>query len=117
MDYLISFLIGGSICAVVQIVMDKTKLQPGDVMVSLVCLGSFLGFLGLYEPFKEWAKAGATVPIIGFGNTLYQGIVEDVAAKGFIGLFTGGFTAAATGISGALVFGYLASILYNPRMK
>ncbi len=117
MDYVISFLVGGCICALVQIVMDKTKLQPGNVMVGLVCLGAILGFMGIYEPFKEWAKAGASVPLIGFGNTLYQGIAADISGKGFIGLFTGGFTAAAAGISGALIFGYLASLIYNPRMK
>ncbi len=117
MDYVIAFVVGGLICAAAQIVLDTTKLQPGNIMVCLVCLGAVLGFIGVYEPFKEWAKAGASVPLLGFGNTLFQGIKEGIAKEGFLGLFTGGFTAAAAGISGALILGYIASFIFNPKMK
>ena len=117
MDYVKAFLIGGLICALVQIFMDNTKLMPGRIMVILVCLGSLLGAIGLYEPFVKWAGAGASVPLIGFGNTLFKGIKEAVDKDGFIGLFKGGFTAGAVGISAALVFSYIASLIFNPKMK
>ena len=117
MDYLISFLIGGLICAAVQILMDRTKLMPGRIMVLLVCTGAVLGFCGIYEPFKEFAHSGASVPLLGFGNTLFQGVKEAVLKDGFIGIFEGGFTASAAGISAALVFGYLASWIFEPKMK
>lgn len=111
MDYLIAFLVGGAICAAVQILMDNTKLMPGRIMVILVCLGAFLGFIGVYEPFAEWAGAGATVPLVGFGNTLAKGMKKAIDSEGFIGLFKGGFTSSAVGVSAALIFGYLASIV------
>lgn len=117
MDYIISFLVGGAICALVQLLMEKTKLMPGRIMVLLVCSGAVLGALGLYEPFKEFAKAGATVPLLGFGNVLYQGVKEAVDMEGFLGIFLGGFKAGAAGISGALIFGYIASLITNPKMK
>ena len=117
MDYLKAFLVGGAICAVVQILMDNTKLMPGRIMVILVCLGSLLGAIGIYEPFAEWAGAGATVPLIGFGNVLFKGIKEAVDKEGFIGVFKGGFTSYAVGISTALIFIYLASLVFNPKMK
>ncbi|MDD5936477.1 MAG: stage V sporulation protein AE [Clostridiales bacterium] len=117
MDYLKAFLVGGAICAVVQILMDNTKLMPGRIMVILVCLGSLLGAIGIYEPFAEWAGAGATVPLIGFGNVLFKGIKEAVDKEGFIGVFKGGFTSSAVGISTALIFSYLASLVFNPKMK
>ena len=117
MDYLYAFLIGGAICALVQILMEKTKLMPGRIMVILVCSGAVLGALGLYEPFKEFAGAGASVPLLGFGNTLWQGVKEAIDKEGFLGIFMGGFTASAVGISAALVFGYLASLIFQPKMK
>lgn len=117
MDYIIAFLIGGLICALVQIVMDNTKLMPGRIMVGLVCLGAFLGTVGLYEPFSKWAGAGATVPLCGFGNSLFQGIKDGIEKEGFIGLFKGGLTATSAGISGALIFSYIASWLFEPKMK
>jgi stage V sporulation protein AE len=117
MDYVKAFLIGGAICAVVQIFMDNTKLMPGRIMVILVCLGAVLGAVGIYEPFAEWAGAGATVPLIGFGNNLFKGIKEAITEEGFIGLFKGGFTASAVGISAALIFSYLASLIFSPKMK
>ena len=86
-------------------------------MVLLVCSGAILGFCNLYEPLKEFAHAGASVPLLGFGNTLWQGVKEAVEKEGFIGIFMGGFKASAVGISAALIFGYLASFLFEPRMK
>ena len=109
MEYIRAFLVGGLICMLVQILMDKTKMMPGRIMVLLVVSGSVLGFLGVYEPFAEWAGAGATVPLLGFGNTLWKGVVKAMAEDGVLGIFKGGFTASAVGISGALVFGYLGA--------
>lgn len=117
MDYLKAFVIGGSICALVQILLDRTKLMPGRVMVLLVCTGSVLGALNIYEPFTKFAGAGASVPLLGFGNVLWQGVKEAVDQEGFLGIFMGGFKASAVGISAALVFGYAASVLFEPKMK
>ena len=113
MDYLNAFWVGGLICALVQILMEKTKLMPGRIMVLLVCSGA----VGLYGPFQEYAGAGASVPLLGFGNTLWKGIQEAVDTDGFLGIFKGGFTASAAGICAALVFGYLASLVFDSRMK
>ena len=117
MKYLIAFAVGGLICVAVQILMDNTKLLPGRIMVILVCLGSVLGAIGLYEPFSKWAGAGATVPLLGFGNTLWKGMKEAIDKEGFIGLFKGGFTACSVGVSAALIFGYAASLIFKPKMK
>ena len=117
MNFIKSFLIGGVICAIVQIFIDKTKLTPGRLMVSLVCIGVVLGAIGLYEPFSKWAGCGATVPLLGFGNNLWKGMKEAIQDYGVLGLFKGGFTSSAVGISGALVFGYLASLIFKPKMK
>ena len=104
MDYLKAFLIGGLICALVQILLDRTKLMPGRIMVLLVCGGAVLGALQLYQPFQDFAGAGASVK-------------EAVEKEGFIGIFLGGFKASAVGISAALIFGYLASMVFDPKMK
>lgn len=117
MEYVNAFLVGGAICALVQILMEKTKLLPGRIMVLLVCSGAVLGFLGVYEPFAEFAGAGATVPLLGFGNVLWKGMKEAIDQDGFLGIFRGGFTASAAGICAALVFGYLASLIFKPKMK
>ena len=117
MEYIKAFIVGGAICAIVQILMDNTKLMPGRIMVILVCTGALLGAVGIYEPFAKWAGAGATVPLIGFGNTLFKGIRDAVDAEGFIGLFKGGFSASAVGISAALIFGYISSIIFKPKLK
>ena len=117
MDYVNAFWVGGLICALVHILMEKTKLLPGRIMVLLVCSGAVLGALQLYEPFQKFAGAGASVPLLGFGNVLWKGIKEAVESDGFIGIFMGGFTASAVGISAALVFGYLASLVFQPKMK
>ena len=117
MDYINAFWVGGLICALVQILMEKTKMMPGRIMVLLVCSGAVLGALQIYEPFLEFAGAGASVPLLGFGNTLWKGVKEAVDESGFIGIFMGGFTASAVGISAALIFGYLASLIFQPKMK
>ena len=117
MDYIKAFLIGGLICAAVQILLDRTKLMPGRVMVLLVCTGAVLGFIGAYEPFVKSAGAGASVPLLGFGNVLWKGVKEAVDKNGFLGIFLGGFKASAAGISAALIFGYLASLIFEPKMK
>lgn len=117
MEFVKAFLVGGAICAFVQILMEKTKLLPGRIMVLLVCTGTVLGFLGIYEPFTEFAGAGASVPLLGFGNILWKGMQEAIDKDGFLGIFRGGFTASAAGIGAALVFGYLASLIFKPKMK
>ena len=117
MDYFNAFWVGGLICALVQILLDKTKLMPGRVMVLLVCTGAILGAVGIYQPLIDFAGAGASVPLLGFGNTLLKGLKKAIDQDGFIGLFTGGFTACAAGISAALIFSYLASWAFKPKMK
>ena len=117
MDYIKAFVIGGGICALVQILMEKTKLLPGRIMVLLVVAGAVLSFAGIYGPFAEFAGAGATVPLLGFGHVLMEGMKEAVDQKGVLGLFQGGFTAGAAGCSGALIFGYIASLFVDSHMK
>jgi stage V sporulation protein AE len=117
MDYFNAFWVGGLICALVQILMDRTKLMPGRIMVLLVCTGAILGAVGIYEPLIEYAGAGASVPLLGFGNVLWKGIKDSVDENGFLGLFMGGFKSSAVGISAALIFGYIASIIWQPKMK
>ena len=117
MDYVNAFWVGGLICALVQILMEKTKLMPGRIMVLLVVTGAVVGFFGWYEPFQEFAGAGASVPLLGFGNVLMKGVKEAVDEQGLLGLFAGGFKAGAVGISAALIFGYLASLVFRSKMK
>ncbi len=117
MDYVKAFLVGGIICALVQILMEKTKMLPGRIMVLLVCSGAVLSAVGLYEPFVEFAGAGASVPLLGFGNVLMKGVKEAVDSQGFLGLFEGGFKAGAIGCSGALIFGYISSLISSSKMK
>ena len=117
MVFVKAFVIGGLICAAVQILMEKTKLMPGRIMVLLVCSGVVLGAVGLYEPILEFAGAGASVPLLGFGNVLWKGIKQSVDESGFLGLFKGGFTACAVGASSALIFGYISSWIFKPHMK
>ena len=117
MDYVKAFVIGGIICALAQILMEKTKMLPGRIMVLFVCLGAVLGAVGIYQPFSEWAGAGANVPLLGFGNVLWTGVKEAVDQDGFLGIFKCGFTSSAVGISAALVFSYLASLLCDSKMK
>ena len=117
MEFFNAFWVGGLICLLAQILMEKTKMLPGRIMVLLVCLGVVLSAVGIYEPIKEYAKAGASVPLLGFGNTLWNGMKEAIDKDGFLGIFTGGFTACAAGVSAALVFSYLASFLFRSKMK
>lgn len=117
MDYINAFWIGGLICALVQILMEKTKMLPGRIMVLLVCTGAILGAIQIYEPFLNYAGAGASVPLLGFGNILWKGVKEAVDTQGFIGIFMGGFKASAVGISAALIFAYIASLIFQPKMK
>lgn len=117
MDYINAFWVGGLICALVQILMEKTKMMPGRIMVLLVCCGAIISAFGLYEPFQEYAGAGASVPLLGFGNVLMKGVKEAVDESGFIGIFQGGFKAGAVGTSAALIFGYLGSVIFKPKMK
>ena len=114
MSYINAFWVGGLICALAQILMEKTKMLPGRIMVLLVCLGAVISFFGWYEPFQEYAGAGASVPLLGFGNTLMK---EAVDKEGFIGLFLGGFKAGAAGCSGALIFAYLISLIAKPKIR
>ena len=117
MDYVKAFIVGGIICALVQILMEKTKMLPGRIMVLLVCTGAVLGAIGIYEPFSKWAGAGANVPLLGFGNVLWKGMKQAIDEEGALGLFKGGFTACAVGVSAALIFSYIASLLTKPKMK
>ena len=117
MDYVNAFWVGGLICALTQILMEKTKMLPGRIMVLLVCSGAVLGAIGVYQPLIDYAGAGASVPLLGFGNTLWKGIREAVDQEGLLGIFMGGCQASAVGISAALVFGYIASLIFEPKMK
>lgn len=117
MDYVKAFVVGGIICAIVQILMEKTKLMPGRIMVMLVCTGALLGAVGIYGPFSKWAGAGANVPLLGFGNVLWKGVKEAVDSEGFSGLFKGGFKACAVGVSAALIFSYIAALITKPKLK
>ena len=115
--FLKAFLVGGLICGLIQILMDRTKLLPGRIMVLLVCLGIVGGVLGLYKPLVDFAGAGATVPLSGFGYTLWEGIKNAVNEEGFIGIFKGGFNASSIGISASLLLSYLASLIFEPKMR
>lgn len=117
LTYLKTFLIGGALCLIGQILVDKTKLTPARILTCYVVAGVILGAVGLYEPFAEWAGAGATVPLTGFGNTLAKGVREAVAERGLIGAFTGGFTASAAGICAAVFFGWIVSMLFKSKDK
>ena len=117
MEYVKAFAVGGALCAVGQILIDRTTLTPARILTSYVVAGVVLGALGIYGPFAEWAGAGATIPLTGFGNALAQGVKKAVAERGLIGAFTGGFTAAAGGVAAAVVFGLIAALLARPREK
>ena len=117
MDYLKAFLVGGSICLIGQILIDKTKLTPARILVSFVVIGGVLGAIGLYEPLIEFAGAGASVPLTGFGNLIAKGVRKAIDKDGFLGIFTGGLTAAAGGITAAIVAGLIASFIFKPKDK
>jgi len=117
LEYVKAFVIGGLLCAIGQILIDKTSLTPAKILVSYVVAGVILGGLGIYKPFAEWAGAGATIPLTGFGNTLAQGVKKAVEEKGLLGAFTGGFTSAAGGICAAIFFGYIIALIFKPKEK
>lgn len=117
MDYLKAFIVGGTFCLIGQILIDKTKLTPARILVSYVVIGVVLGAVGIYKPLAEFAGAGASVPLTGFGNTLATGIREAVLKDGFLGIFTGGLKATAGGITIAVFSGLLASFLFKAKDK
>jgi len=114
---ILAFLLGGLICVIAQILIDKTKLTPARIMVTYVVAGAFLTLFGIYEPVVKYAGAGATVPIIGFGYSLCKGVIKGINQKGIMGILTGGISATAGGISAAILFGYIASLVSKPRIK
>ena len=117
MEYLKAFLIGGLFCLIGQLLIDKTKLTPARILVSYVVVGVFLGAIGVYPKLVDFAGAGANVPLTGFGCLLAKGVKEAVDEKGFLGIFIGGFRAAAGGIGAAVLFGWLASLIFQPKDK
>ncbi len=117
MDYLWAFLIGGLLCAIGQVLIDYTKLTPARILVAYVVAGVILGAVGLYKPFAEFAGAGATVPLTGFGYLLSEGVKEAVNEKGLLGALTGGLTSSAAGITAAMVFGLAVALIFKPKEK
>lgn len=117
MDYIKAFFVGGLLCLIGQILIDKTKLTPARILVSYVVIGVLLGAVGLYAKLAEFAGAGATIPLTGFGNTLAKGVKEAVIQDGFLGIFTGGLKAAAGGITAAILAGLTAGFLFKPKDK
>lgn len=111
------FLVGGLICVVAQILIDKTKLTPARILVTFVVAGVILAAIGLYEPLVEFGSSGATIPLSGFGYTLAKGVEKAVNEDGWLGIFTGGFTACAAGVAAAVFFGYLAALFATPKAK
>ena len=117
LPYIKCFLVGGALCAIAQILIDKTMLTPARILTCYVVAGVLLGALGLYQPLIDWAGAGASIPLTGFGNTLARGVREAVSRDGLLGAFTGGFTSAAGGICAAIFFGYLVALVFRPGDK
>ena len=117
MDYLKAFLIGGLFCVVGQILIDKTKLTPARILVTYVVTGVVLGAVGLYKPLADWAGAGATVPLTGFGYLLAKGVREAVAQDGLLGAITGGVTSTAGGITAAIFLGVIVAFVFKPKPK
>ena len=117
MEYLKAFAIGGLLCFIGQIFIDKTKLSPARILVGYVVLGVLLGAIGIYEPIVEFAGAGATVPLTGFGYSLAKGVKETIAKDGFLGILTSGLKATAGGITAAILGGLIMSFLFKPKNK
>lgn len=117
MDYIKAFLVGGALCLIGQVLIDKTKLSPARILVGYVVTGVLLGGLGLYEPLVKFAGAGATVPLTGFGYLLADGVKEAVQQDGFLGIFRGGLKAAACGITAAIMAGLIVSLIFKPKDK
>ncbi|WP_294350481.1 stage V sporulation protein AE [uncultured Clostridium sp.] len=117
MEFVKAFIVGGLICVVGQILMDTTKLTPGRILVMFVTLGAVLGAFGVYEKLVDFAGAGATVPLPGFGNSLAKSALKEVDEVGLLGAFTGGIKGTAAGITAAIFWGYLAALIFNPKTK
>jgi len=117
MNFVWAFVVGGTLCVIAQILLDKTKLTPARILVFYVTVGVVLGAVGLYKPLVEFAGAGATTPLTGFGYLISEGVKKAVDEKGLIGALTGGITAAAGGIAAAIVFGYLAALIFKGKTK
>lgn len=117
MEYLKVFLTGGLLCAIGQVLIDKTKLTPARILVIFVTLGVIFTAIGIYKPLVDYGKAGATVPLSGFGYALANGVMEEVRNKGVMGIFTGGVKATSAGITAAIVFGYLGALFAKPKLK
>lgn len=117
MEYIRAFVVGGIICVIGQVILDNTKLTPAHILVSFLTMGVILGGIGLYEPLVKYGGAGATVPIIGFGNSLAKGAIEGAKTKGLIGAFTGGLEATAGGVAAAILFGYTMALIFSPKTK
>lgn len=117
MNFIMAFIVGGLICVIGQILMDTTKLTPAHVLVLFVTLGAVLSGVGLYQPLVDIGKAGATIPLTGFGHSLVTGVIQDVDEYGLIGVFTGGLRSAAGGITAAILFGYLMAVFFSPKSK
>lgn len=116
-EYLKVFLVGGILCSIGQILIDKTKLTPARILVVFVTLGAIFTAIGIYGPLVKWGSSGATVPISGFGYSLAKGVMEEVDKQGFMGIFIGGVKATSAGIAAAVFFGYIAALVSKPRMK
>ena len=117
MLYIKCFIVGGLICAIGQLLLDKTKLTSARILVIFVTIGVILGGLGIYEKLVEFAGSGASVPLTGFGNVLAKGVIKEIKETGLIGAFTGGTKAASAGIASAIFFGYIAALISKPKMK
>lgn len=117
MDYVWAFIVGGILCAIGQIFIDKTSITPAKLLTGYVCMGVVLSLIGVYDKLVKFAGAGATVPLTGFGYTLFQGVKKAVGEQGFLGIFTGGLTATAGGITAAVVFAVLTALISKPRTK
>ena len=116
-EYLKVFAVGGILCAIGQLLIDRTKLTPARILTAYVVAGVILGAVGLYQPLADWAGAGASVPLTGFGNALAKGVKQAVERDGLLGVFTGGFTASAAGICAAVFFGIIVALLFKPKEK
>lgn len=117
MDYLKAFVVGGLFCVIGQLLIDKTKLTPARILVAYVVSGVVLGAVGVYKPLADWAGAGATVPLTGFGYSLAKGVKEAVAEKGLLGALTGGVTSTAGGIAAAIFLGVVVALIFKPKPK
>ena len=116
-EYAKAFLVGGAICAVGQVLIDYTKLTPARILVTFVVLGVVLGALGIYQPLVDWAGGGASIPLMGWGNTIAKGTKDAVAEKGLMGVLSGGLSGSAAGVAAAIFFGFLAAVVFKPKAK